>query len=57
VGEHHFGGFLKPKEGGEAVESDGLKKSHRELMEEIIAKSKKAKVCFTIIGSTFQGAS
>jgi len=45
VGEEHFGGFLTKVD---SAASDEKKKTWKEKMEEIISKSKKAKVvCFT----------
>jgi len=41
VGEEHFGGFLTKVD---SSTSDDIKKSWKEKMEEIISKSKKAKV-------------
>jgi len=42
VGEEHFGGFLKKVDSSSA--SDEKKKTWKEKMEEIISRSKKAKV-------------
>jgi len=45
VGEEHFGGFLTKVD---SAASEEKKKTWKEKMEEIISKSKKAKVlCFT----------
>jgi len=45
VGEEHFGGFLTKVD---SAASDEKKKTWKEKMEEIISKSKKAKVlCYT----------
>lgn len=41
MGEEHFGGFLTKVD---SSTSDDIKKSWKEKMEEIISKSKKAKV-------------
>ena len=43
VGEEHFGGFLT-KRGSDTADESGKPKSWKEKMEEIIAKSKLAKV-------------